>query len=112
MKVIILAVAFVLISAISVNAQPNHPTRSAINLSIGSELQVVPDSLIRKYYPNGTPKDAVVIKAVERGDKKLWWIFMANKEEYQFLKKQVQNVGIQIVLDDEYFVGYTKMLIY
>lgn len=111
MKAVIFALVFIFVAVVSIKAQPHHPVRSAMNLTIGAKVQAVPDSLIRKYYPNGISPSVVAIRVTEPDGRNLR-VFMASRDEYEFLKKQVQNVGIQIVLDDEYFIGYTKMLIY
>ena len=46
----------------------------------------------------------------EEGATEYW--MPATKEEYEFLKSQLKANNLQIILDDEVFVGYSKIIIY
>jgi hypothetical protein len=111
MKKVIVFLWIIIGTVITTHAQPNHPTRYEIDLAIGSKVEQATKTEIAKYYPHGVSETAIVVKVTDKISNRLH-VFIANKEEFEFLKKQVPNCNTKILLDDEYFVGYIKMLIY
>jgi hypothetical protein len=87
------------------------PQRAAANL-YGNQhtLEIVKETEVKKCYPNGISPSSIVVKIVDKkGGSK---VFQCTQEEYEFLQNQLKKWNLQLIFDDEIFVGFTKIIIY
>lgn len=103
---------FIILTALNAQAQgiKNAPQRNGMYLySNQHSLEIAKDVEIKKWYPNGMSTQYVVVKIMNKGV--TLKVFLCTKEEYEFLKNQLKG-NIQIVFDDDIFIGFTKIIIY
>ena len=113
MKKIIFSV-LVILTASCANAQSDMaPKRYGLNVYQYSKFELETDtSLAKTYFKYPIPKDLVTIKVTVTTDNSAFVAILATEEEYNFLKKQLKTYNLQIVTDDERFMGYSKIVEY
>lgn len=113
MKKIIFSIAVILFT-VTASAQSNMaPKRYGLNVYQYSKFELITDtSLAKTYLKYSAPKDLVAIKITVSTDNAAFVVMLASKEEYTFLKNQLKTYNIQVALDDDRFIGYSKIIYY
>ncbi len=113
MNKLILLICSLLISIITVSAQKmkNAPTRSVLKIYQDSKFEIIPDEEAKKYYSYPLSLDNAVVK-VWHNNPGVFNVFIATKNEFYFLSNELQKNNVQILLDDEKFVGFMKTISY
>ncbi len=113
MKKVIFSIVVILFASVATAQSSMAPKRYAIDVFQYSRFELVTDTaLIKTYCKYPVPKDLVVVKITVTADNSAFIVMQAAKEEYSFLKAQLKTYNLQLTMDDERFIGYSKIIYY